>query len=119
MRAALVFSLVLAVLAVVFALQNPQVMEVNLLFFRTEGSKALVLIITFALGVVVGLLSMLPGRIRDKRALKKLRSSSSTGSGSSTSGSGTSGSSASGSAPTSGSAGASGAASSVGSDASA
>jgi putative membrane protein len=107
MRAALVFSLVLAVLAVVFALQNPQVMEVNLLFFRTEGSKALVLIITFAIGVVVGLLSMLPGRIRDKRALKKLRRASSAGAGDSGS------APASGASDASGAAGSGGAASSV------
>ncbi len=72
MRFTLVLSLLIAVLAVVFALQNPQFMEVNLLFARTEGSTALVLIITFAIGVLVGLLSTLPGRIRDRRRIKSL-----------------------------------------------
>lgn len=72
MRFTLILSLLIAVLAVVFALQNPQFMEVNLLFTSTEGSTALVLIVTFALGVLVGLLSTLPGRLRDRRRIKAL-----------------------------------------------
>lgn len=72
MRFTLVLSLLIAVVAVIFALQNPQFMEVNLLFARTEGSTALVLIITFAIGVLVGLMSTLPGRIRDHRRIKSL-----------------------------------------------
>jgi len=73
MRFGLVLSLLLAILAVLFAVQNPQPMEVQLLFFSTEGSTALVLILTFGLGVTVGLLSSLPGRIRARRELKALR----------------------------------------------
>ena len=80
MRFALVLSLLLSVVAVVFALQNPQPVEVNLLFLETQGSAALVLILTFALGVVVGILSTLPSRIRDKRELRRLKKGSSTGS---------------------------------------
>jgi uncharacterized integral membrane protein len=73
MRTGLILSLLLAISAVVFAVQNPQPMEVDLLFYRTEGSTALVLILTFGLGVTVGLLSSLPGRLRARRELKKLR----------------------------------------------
>jgi len=73
MRFGLLFSLVLAIIAVIFALQNPQPMDVNLLFFRTEGSTALVLILTFSFGIVVGLLSSLPGRLRARRRLKELQ----------------------------------------------
>jgi len=73
MRIGLLSGLILAILAVVFALQNPQPMEVNLLFFRTTGSTALVLILTFAFGVAVGLISSLPGRLRARRELKALR----------------------------------------------
>ena len=79
MRLTLIFSLLVAIIAVVFALQNPQMMEVNLLFFETEGSAALVLLVTFAIGVVVGLLSTLPGRVRDKRTIKKLEKGASGG----------------------------------------
>ena len=73
MRFGLVLSLLLAILAVLFAVQNPQPMEVQLLFFSTEGSTALVLILTFGLGVTVGLLTSLPGRIQARRELKALR----------------------------------------------
>lgn len=73
MRFSLLFALILAIAAVIFALQNPQPMEVNLLFFQTEGSTALVLILTFGLGVLVGLLSILPGRLRARRDLKALQ----------------------------------------------
>ncbi len=73
-RLGLLSSLLLAIVAVIFALQNPQPMEVNLLFFQTEGSTALVLILTFGFGVVVGLLSSLPGRLRARRELKDLKS---------------------------------------------
>lgn len=73
MRVGLILSLLLAILAVLFAVQNPQPMEVHLLFFETQGSTALVLILTFGLGVVVGLLSSLPGRLRARRELKALK----------------------------------------------
>lgn len=73
MRLSLVFSLVLAVLAVIFALQNPQTMDVNLLFFQTQGSTALILILTFGFGVLVGLLSALPKQLRTRRQLKELQ----------------------------------------------
>jgi putative membrane protein len=79
MRFGLIFSLLLAIVAVIFALQNPQPMDVNLLFFRTEGSTALVLILTFGVGVIVGLLSSLPGRIRARRELNALKKQQSTG----------------------------------------
>ncbi|MFO8099967.1 MAG: LapA family protein [Salinibacter sp.] len=80
MRLGLISALVLAVLAVIFALQNPQPMEVNLLFVATEGSTALVLILTFAFGVVVGLISSLPGRVRARRRVKELEKKLSTSS---------------------------------------
>lgn len=79
MRFGLLFSLILAIIAVVFALQNPQPMDVNLLFFETQGSTALVLILTFGFGVVVGLLSTLPSRMRTRRKLRKLEREKKTG----------------------------------------
>ena len=73
MRLGLLFSLILAIFAVVFALQNPQPMDVNLLFFQTQGSTALILILTFGFGVLVGLLSTLPKQLRTRRKLKELQ----------------------------------------------
>ena len=83
MRFSLIFSLILAIFAVVFALMNPQPMEVSLIFFQTSGSTALILILTFGLGVVVGLLSTLPKQIRTRRKLKELQQKQGSGSSSS------------------------------------
>lgn len=88
MRFTLIVSLIMAVLAVIFALANPQLMEVNLLFGEASGSTALVLIITFVVGVLVGLLAAIPGRAKRRRKhkdLKKDPSGTSTPPGSSTS----------------------------------
>lgn len=85
MRTGLVFSLLLAILAVIFALQNPQAMDVNLLIFETRGSTALILILTFGFGVIVGLLSTLPKQLRTRRKLKELQKKQNTGSKSSSS----------------------------------
>lgn len=80
MRTGLIFSLLLAVLAVIFALQNPQEMDVNLLFFQTKGSTALILILSFGFGVIVGLLSTLPKQLRTRRKLKELQKTQDRGS---------------------------------------
>lgn len=80
MRTGLIFSLLLAVLAVIFALQNPQQMDVNLLFFQTKGSTALILILSFGFGVIVGLLSTLPKQLRTRRKLKELQKTQDLGS---------------------------------------
>jgi putative membrane protein len=46
---------------------------VNLIFFETSGSTALILILTFGLGVLVGLLSTLPKQLRARSKLKELQ----------------------------------------------
>ena len=73
MRFTLVISLLLAILAVVFALQNPGVTDVNVLGLSYQGSKALILIITFAVGVLVGVLATLPAYFRNRSKVRSLR----------------------------------------------
>jgi lipopolysaccharide assembly protein A len=68
-----IFFLVIALLFVTFVVQNAQVVEVSFLFWKTEASRALVLLGTFVFGLVVGWLT---GLIR-----KKERRSSEEGSG--------------------------------------
>lgn len=72
MRIALVLSLVLAVLAVAFALQNPGFTDVNVGPWEVRGSTALILMVTFGIGVLVGLLATLPTLIRRRRRIKML-----------------------------------------------
>ncbi|MBW1982850.1 MAG: DUF1049 domain-containing protein [Deltaproteobacteria bacterium] len=49
--------LVLAVLFATFIYQNAEVVQVRFLFWSTAASRALVLVGTFIVGVVVGLVS--------------------------------------------------------------
>lgn len=79
MRSGIIFSLILAIGAVIFALANPQPMEVDFLIFETSGSTALVLIVTFGVGVLVGLLSTFPTLLRKRRQLKSLQKKEGSG----------------------------------------
>lgn len=73
MRFTLIISLLLAVLAVLFALQNPEQIDVEFGPFDVRGSTALVLIITFALGALVGILAMIPSRMKQRKEVKVLK----------------------------------------------
>jgi lipopolysaccharide assembly protein A len=49
--------IIIAILFAVFILQNAQVVEVRFLFWGTEASRAIVLLVTFFIGLVSGWLS--------------------------------------------------------------
>lgn len=53
MQSFLIVALGLAILTVVFALQNTVPVVVTFLIWKFEGSLAMVLMLTFALGVLV------------------------------------------------------------------
>lgn len=78
MRLALILSLIIALLAVVFALQNPGEMVINLPFtdLQLESTQPVVLISTLLIGLMIGVLASLPGRIgaglRARKAEKQL-----------------------------------------------
>lgn len=72
MRGAIILSIVLSILTLVFALSNTEPMDVNLILGMVEGPKAAVLIITFFLGAVAGALAMLPGRMKSRREQKAI-----------------------------------------------
>ncbi len=67
MQIYLLFAVIIAIIAVIFGLQNPVNVTVNFLFWKFEGSLALVLLITFGLGFITSLLTSLPGIIRRKK----------------------------------------------------
>lgn len=60
-------ALLIAIAAVVFALQNSTPILVQFLGWRTEESMALVLLLTFTLGVLFGLFISLPAIIKGMR----------------------------------------------------
>ena len=52
-----IFLLVVLFLFAVFIVQNAQVVQVNIFFWTTEASRALVLLVTFCLGLISGWIS--------------------------------------------------------------
>lgn len=66
MRLFLILAVAIAILAIIFALQNAVPIAVNLGLWRLEISLALVLVLTLGVGVVVGLLVSVPSLMRQK-----------------------------------------------------
>ena len=67
----LIIVLLFAVMAVIFAVQNVEVVPISFLLWQTEGSLALVLLLALVIGVVIGLLITIPTRIKFSRQLSK------------------------------------------------
>jgi putative membrane protein len=66
MQVFIIFSLIIAVIAVIFALQNIAAVTVTFFFWSFHGSLALVLLLSVSAGVLISLLASLPGLIRGK-----------------------------------------------------
>ena len=66
MQIFIIFALMIAGVAIVFALQNLPAVTVTFLFWNFHGSLALVLLISVAVGFLISLLASLPGLIRGK-----------------------------------------------------
>ena len=71
MQLLLIVAVVIAVLAVVFALQNAVPITVAFLVWKFEASLALVLLIALASGVLVSLLVSVPTMIKRMRTISK------------------------------------------------
>lgn len=69
MQSFLIVALGLAILTVIFALQNAIPVGVTFLVWKFEGSLALVLMLTFALGVLVSLLVSIPAILKRRSAI--------------------------------------------------
>lgn len=62
----IILALLIAIVAVIFALQNMAAVTVSFLFWNIHGSLALVLLGTLAVGVLISLFASMPGLIRGK-----------------------------------------------------
>lgn len=60
----LILALAFAIVAVIFALQNPMIVTVSLFGYPVDGSLALFILISVGLGILIGVLVMTPGRIK-------------------------------------------------------
>jgi len=64
----LIFALLIAVIAVIFALQNTMTVTISFLAWKVTGSLSLVLLVTLAIGAVIGLLVLAPSTIKNTLA---------------------------------------------------
>jgi len=62
----LILALVIAVIAVIFALQNTAAVSVSFFVWQFNQSLALVLLLAAFVGVIIGLLTILPGSIKTR-----------------------------------------------------
>ena len=60
----LIFGLVIAVLAVIFALQNSMTVTISFLAWEVTASFSLVILITLAIGALIGYLVLIPSVIK-------------------------------------------------------
>jgi len=66
-------ALLIAIIAVVFALQNTLIVTVSFLFWKFTGSLALVLLLALAVGALISFLASLPALVRGKWSRRNLR----------------------------------------------
>jgi uncharacterized integral membrane protein len=73
MRLTFILALVIVVLTALFALQNAQATQVTFFAWTYEGPLVMVLLVTFAAGILAGWLAALPSVWRRTRAIKELK----------------------------------------------
>jgi putative membrane protein len=61
---ALILALAIAIVAVFFALENTMIVTVSFFGYAVDGSLALFILIAMGIGVLLGILIMIPGRIK-------------------------------------------------------
>ena len=69
----LILAVIIAIIAVTFALQNAIMVTVSLLFLEFESSLALVLLMTLGIGILVGFLGILPTVIKQRLEISRQR----------------------------------------------
>ena len=65
MKSTFVFGVIIGILVVAFILQNTEIVEISFLFWNISISRALVVLIVFIIGIIVGAI------IKDIGARKK------------------------------------------------
>ena len=69
----LIFAFALAIVAAIFALQNPVMVNANIFGDAVQGSLALFVLIGLGIGMLIGILVMTPGRIKSSLANSRHR----------------------------------------------
>ncbi len=69
----LILALAFAVLAAIFALENPVIVTMSFFGREVEGSLALFILLAVVLGIIIGILVMAPGTVRHSLELRSHR----------------------------------------------
>jgi putative membrane protein len=69
----LILALIFAILAVIFATQNPDVVTLSFYGISVEGTLAVVILIALGIGVLIGALILMPGVIKRDIELRSHR----------------------------------------------
>ena len=72
MRLILIILIVLLGVVAMFAIQNPGIVTVRFLNYYADTSILIVIVVSFGLGVLVGLLPGIPTAFRRKRRIREL-----------------------------------------------
>lgn len=73
MQILLIFSLIIAVIAVLFAVQNAASVPVQFLMWKYQAPLALTMLLSVLLGVLISLLFSLPSMTRSKLTIRNQR----------------------------------------------
>jgi putative membrane protein len=73
MQILLVFSFIIAFLAIIFAIQNTTVTPIRFFIWQTEGSLALILFIALVAGALISYLATTPSQIRQRMTISNQR----------------------------------------------
>jgi putative membrane protein len=73
MQILLIFSFIIAFIAILFAVQNTSVTTIRFLWWETEGSIALVLFIALVAGALISYLATAPSQIKGRMAVSNQR----------------------------------------------
>jgi uncharacterized integral membrane protein len=74
MRVFLAIMVVLLILLLIFAVQNPGSTEVSFLTFSSTVSLLLIIVVSVVVGLLLGVAVMLPGKLRRSSRVRKLES---------------------------------------------
>lgn len=68
MQILLIFSFIIAFVAILFAIQNTEIVSIRFLIWETQGSLALILFIALVAGALISYLATTPGQIKQRMA---------------------------------------------------
>ncbi|MEW6456750.1 MAG: LapA family protein [Acidobacteriota bacterium] len=73
MQLFLIMTLIVSIITVIFAIQNSEIIGIRFLIWKFKGSLALILLISFGLGIITSLLASIPSVLKNKKKISNLQ----------------------------------------------